>query len=123
VALLVATPLATMALGWWQPPSVIARYGWIPPYQPGKDGYVRYYNYYPIPGAERFLFWVHVLFAALLLVGALRLLIAYRCYLQFHRPRATVLASQLILLLLALVIALNWRDNDLMWYWRRLMGM
>ena len=52
------------------------------------------------------------LVAALLLLGMLRLLMAYRLYLRFDWPRTTVLASQVILLLILVIIALNVRGND-----------
>jgi hypothetical protein len=122
--LVAAIPLAALLLGWGQPASVFVGpmfSNGIRPYQPGAGGYIRYYNYYT--SSETLLEAAHLILAALLALGTFRLIFAYRRYLQFHRPRATVLASQLILLLLAVIMALNWRHNDLMWYWRRLIGM
>jgi hypothetical protein len=54
-------------------------------------------------------------------VGAWRLTIAYRRYLRFDWPVATVLASQVILLLALVVIAFNW-SSPLASYWRDLLG-
>jgi hypothetical protein len=117
--LVVGLPIAAIVFG-WALPSTAFGYG-IRPYQPGPANYIRFYNY--SSSAEPILISAHLIFTALLAFGTFRLMFAFRRYLQFHRPRATVLASQLILLLLAIILALNWRDNDLMWYWRWMMGL
>jgi hypothetical protein len=121
--LAVGLPLAAIVFGSQRPAIVFAgsMSGAIRAYQPGPAGYLRIYNY--SWSAEPFLVSAHLIFAALLAFSTFRLMFAYRRYLQFHRPRATVLASQLIPLLLAIILALNWRDNDLMWYWRWMMGL
>jgi hypothetical protein len=57
----------------------------------------------------------------LLLLCILRLCIAYRKYLRFDWPTATVIASQAIVVLLLLIAAL-WIDTDLTTYWLRTLG-
>jgi hypothetical protein len=87
--------------------------------------------YYPAGGSLRgfpsmignFMPLSHSLLMALLVFGTLRLLAAYRLYLRFDWPWTTVLASQVILILVLAIIALNVYGGDVTWYWRRLIGM
>jgi hypothetical protein len=65
----------------------------------------------------------NVVAAAILALGALRLVTAYRRYLRFDWPGATVVASQVILLLALVILATNVRGDHLLWYWRRLLGV
>jgi hypothetical protein len=63
----------------------------------------------------------HLVLGAVLAVGALKLVAAYRRYLKFDWPIATVLATQAVLLLACMVLAFR-LDFELTGYWRHLMG-
>ncbi len=70
----------------------------------------------------RFMHWSNAIVAALLLFCLFRLTVAYRRYLRFHWPIVTVIASQLILLLLMLQLTFLVR-SPLTGYWRYMMGI
>jgi hypothetical protein len=74
-----------------------------------------------------FLPWSCLLVTALLATATVRLIVAYRRYLKFDRPAATVLASQAILVLLLSILVVNGPHDtfgdELASYWRSLLGL
>jgi hypothetical protein len=62
----------------------------------------------------------HGIIGFALSISVYRLCMAYRRYLRFDWPVATVVATQLMLLLVLVIVALNW-DSPLSSYWRHLM--
>lgn len=65
----------------------------------------------------KFMERAHWIVALTVAVGVYRLCVAYRKYLRFDWPIATVLATQVMILLALVIVALNW-DSPLAAYWR-----
>jgi hypothetical protein len=126
--LLVVLPLAGWVFGTGEPGA--ANTGWngptLDPYAPGRPpagfGYLQ-----SLTWGSGFLPWSNLLVAGLLAIAPMRLIVAYRRYLKFDWPAATVLVSQGILVLLLSVLLINVpRDiygDVLTGYWRHLMGL